>query len=122
MYKFQLDTYITKMIYITGKNENLSLISSRENYRISINLKKEPYSFNVHKFEYYDFNDILYDDSKIYIARNNELIILKDNFEYYDKKKTDYGLLKLTKYGNHFILIASMNSMNYLLSKLNELN
>lgn len=101
------------MFYITGKNEYLALITKADSFRISINIKKEPYSFNVHKFEFNNFNDIVCDDNKIYIAKHNEIITLNTNFDKIKSDKTENGLTKMVKFGNHFIIITAINSNNY---------
>jgi hypothetical protein len=114
MFKFSLDSLYTKIFYICEKkNENLIIVST-DSFMINLNIKKEPPSFTVNKFEYENFIDIIYNDNKFYVSCYNEIIILNNKFELIEKKLTENGLVMIEKFGNHFIIITFLNKVNYI--------
>lgn len=130
MYTFNLDTSIRKIITYSDKKANqFLLLISKENFKVTFNLTKEPLNFVSNSFQHNEINNIYFMDNKYYLCGNRGRIFIFDSLFQYVTEIVDMeisDILYINKWKSLYIILsndgyARVSEFNEQIKQINTL-
>ena len=115
LYHFNLDCIINKIIFLEKKNSQNLILLSEDPYKLTIDITKEPFSFNHYSFKFNNSLQLEKIKNGYYLLGHRAVYQFDNNFEYKatftSLDQMDYSLIKV--YKDNIILFDADNFIEF---------